>query len=360
MNKPILAAVAVSVSLVLWMVSGLAKDAEISGTTEQEPTKPAKLMQVEVTPSIAQVTSKLVTLQGQVEPFRVVNLRSEVDGRVEALPIEQGQRVKAGTVLLRQQMKFRQALKTQAEAQVAHRQSTLKANLKLHAKGLLADTRIAEEKAALAAAQAQLAQIQYEIDNVNLKAPFNGVLNERLVELGDLVDSGQQVATLVDDATLKITAMVPQHQVGSMAIGQEVVATMINGEVAKGKLTYISATADEATRSYRIEVLVDNAAGKQWVGMSSTLSVPVAELEGHRVSTSVVGLDTAGQLQVKVLEAGDIVKAYPVKIIRTESDSLWLGGLPHQVQLITLGQDFVIDGQQVVGRPSGDKKAAQG
>lgn len=349
MNKSIVAAVAVSVSLVLWMGSGLANDPQAQDN-QQKPAAKRDLMQVEVISSIASQTAQNVVLQGQVEAFRTLSLKAEVDGKVQALPIEQGQRVSQDTVLLQQDLKFRSAERLEAKALVEHHQTLVAGSSKLHKKGLIADTKLAQDKAQLASAEAQLARINYEINNAKIKAPFAGVLNERLVEIGDYVDQGQTVATLVDDEQLKITAMVPQHQLGAMAVGQTVTATMINGDTIEGQLSYISATADKATRSYRIEVRVDNAAHNRWVGMSATLSVPVALVNGHRVSTSVVGLNNDGKLQVKVIEQDDIVRAYPVTIIRTEPDSLWVSGLPHQITLITLGQDFVIDGQQVVSR----------
>ncbi len=356
MNKSIVAALAVSGLLVVWMASGVGQSAPSESNLPdpqlENKVKKNALMQVQYMPLHAQQIDRLVVVQGQVEPFRTLELKAEVDGKVTALNVEQGQRVKAGTTIVTQDLKFRQAQKQQADAQVKYRQNLLKASKKLHKQGLVSDSRLSEDKSELAKAKAALAQIEYEIANINLRAPFAGVINERLVELGDSLAPGQKVATLVDDATLKITAMVPQHQLDAIALGQNVDVELSNGESVTGQVSYISATADVDTRSYKIEVHVDNSAGHRWIGMSATLSVAVAKVAGHWVKTSVIGLNTDGQLQVKAIDKDSKVVIYPIDIIRTEADGIWISGLPSEVNLITLGQDFVIAGQQVVGQNS--------
>jgi multidrug efflux system membrane fusion protein len=351
MNKSILLAISISVALIIWLLTGVLDET----TPEQTSTQPvaqnvASLMLVQTVTSLSQSTSKKILLQGQVEPFRVLSLRAEVDGRVESLVAQLGERVDKNALLIRQALTFRVAQRKEAQAQIKYRKSLLEGSEKLLNKGLASTSKVAQDEALLATAQAQLERIEYEISNVNIVAPFAGVMNQRLVEVGDYVEKGQTVATLVDDAKLKIAAMVPQHQLAALQLGKTVSAKLINGDVATGMLTFISTTAEEATRSYRVEVLVENPEYHRWVGMSATLSIPVSQVEGHKVATSVVGLSTQGQLQVKVLDEQSLVKAYPIEIIATETDGLWISGLPHKIELITLGQDFVSAGQQVIGQ----------
>lgn len=331
--------------LIIWMLSG-SNDApveeEVSQSSEVE-----KLMSVVVKSSDAQLVAKKITVQGQVEPNRVLSLKTEVDGKIIALPLALGSRVKKGDVLAKVSLKTRIAQREQAVANVAYQTQELAATKKLFDRKLESGSRLSLQQANLAAAKASLQQIDYDIKNSTISAPFDGVFDRRYVELGDYLDKGQQVVSLVDDLQLKITAMVPQQQVDGLVLGQDVTASLINGEAITGSLSFISATADENTRSYRIEVLVDNNDHRRLVGMTASLDIPVKEVEGHLVSASSISLDNQGRLQVKAVNEDNEVVAYPVTIVRTDSDKVWLSGLPAHVSLITLGQDFVIAGQTV-------------
>ncbi|OIQ47872.1 MAG: hypothetical protein BM565_04420 [Gammaproteobacteria bacterium MedPE] len=345
MNKSIMLASGLTGLLIIWMLSG-SNDApveeEVSQSSEGE-----KLMSVVVKSSDAQLVAKKITVQGQVEPNRVLSLKTEVDGKIIALPLALGSRVKKGDVLAKVSLKTRIAQREQAVANVAYQTQELAATKKLFDRKLESGSRLSLQQANLAAAKASLQQIDYDIKNSTISAPFDGVFDRRYVELGDYLDKGQQVVSLVDDLQLKITAMVPQQQVDGLVLGQDVTASLINGEAITGALSFISATADENTRSYRIEVLVDNNDHRRLVGMTASLDIPVKEVEGHLVSASSISLDNQGRLQVKAVNEDNEVVAYPVTIVRTDSDKVWLSGLPAHVSLITLGQDFVIAGQTV-------------
>ncbi|MGB1297941.1 MAG: efflux RND transporter periplasmic adaptor subunit [Psychrobium sp.] len=345
MNKSVVMASALTGLLLVWMFSG-SSEAPVE-QTDNDSAQASKLMSVVVKPSEAKLVAKKITVQGQVEPNRVLSLKTEVDGKVIDLPVELGSRVTTGDVLAKVSLKTRLAQREQAIANVDYQKKELAATKKLFDRKLESGSRLSLQQANLAAAKASLQQIEYDIENSTISAPFDGVFDRRYVELGDYLDRGQQVVSLVDDLKLKITAMVPQQQVDSLVLGQDVTASLINGETIVGALSFISATADENTRSYRIEVLVDNPEHRRLVGMTASLNIPVREVEGHLVSASSISLDNQGRLQVKAVDENNQVIAYPVTIVRTDTDKVWLTGLPSQISLITLGQDFVIAGQTV-------------
>ncbi len=331
--------------LIIWMLSGNQEQTvnpQASNISEE-----STLMNVVVSPSTAQTVSKKVTVQGQVEPNRKLSLKTELDGKIAALPVTLGSRVEQGQILAKIELRARLAQREQAIANVKFQQQELAATKQLFAKKLESGSRLSLNEANLAAAKATLEQIEIEIDNATITAPFAGVYDRRYVELGDYLDKGQQVVSLVDDLKLKITAMVPQQQVEHLILGQEVIATLINGEQLSGPLTFISATSDTNTRSYRVEVLIENSEHRRIVGMTATLAIPVNETQGHLVNASTISLDKQGRLQVKAIDDDNKVVAYVVDIVRTDADKIWLSGLPKQLNLITLGQDFVVAGQTV-------------
>lgn len=358
MNRSVIAAFAIVAGLSVWMASGMNSqpDDNIHQTTEHAETPP---MKVQVMHSTAQPVQRLVSVQGQVEASRVVQLKAEVDGRVEQLPVAEGTRVSTGTPLIKLAEDYRSAQLTEAQARLKKAQSDLRASQKLRKRGLQAENQIIADQAAVESARAQLAQIRYQLAHTRIEAPFAGVLNQRNVELGDFVERGQHVAELVDDKRLIVTGQLPQHYATDLNTDQAIAITLVNGEKLSGTLQFISATANPETRSYRVEVSLDNPEHKRLIGLSATLQLPVAELSGHWVPGSALGLDTTGALQVKTLDANDRVENRTVELIRTDKNGFWISGLPDTVVLINVGQHFVGTGEQVIPVQGTQSKEAQ-
>ena len=345
MNKSVMLALALLGLLVVWMLTGLAQEEPVTNTQKSEADQ--ILMSVVVSESNAQPIAKLITVQGQIEPNRIISLKTEVEGKVIALPITLGSRVEAGTILAKLSLQTLLSDRAQAVANLKYQEQELAATKNLFAKKLESESSLSLAQANVEAAKATLDKVNYDIDNTNIKAPFSGVFDRRFVEIGDYVERGHEILSLVDDLKLKMTAMVPQQQVESLSLGQQVTATLSNGEQLTGALSFISTTADAKTRSYRVEIIIENRAHRHIVGMTASLSIPVKEISGHSVSASILSLDNQGRLQVKGIDDENRVVVYLVDIIRTDANKIWVSGLPERVNLITLGQDFVVTGQVV-------------
>lgn len=345
MNKSVMLALALLGLLVVWMLTGLAQEKPVTNTQKSEADQ--TLMSVVVSESNAQPIAKLITVQGQIEPNRIISLKTEVEGKVIALPITLGSRVEAGTILAKLSLQTLLSDRAQAVANLKYQEQELAATKNLFAKKLESESSLSLAQANVEAAKATLEKVNYDIDNTNIKAPFSGVFDRRFVEIGDYVERGHEILSLVDDLKLKMTAMVPQQQVESLSLGQQVTATLSNGEQLTGALSFISTTADAKTRSYRVEIIIENRAHRHIVGMTASLSIPVKEISGHSVSASILSLDNQGRLQVKGIDDENRVVVYLVDIIRTDANKIWVSGLPERVNLITLGQDFVVTGQVV-------------
>ena len=359
MNRSVLSAIAVVAGLSVWMFSGMDSQAEDTAEAplEKETVVPTK---VQVIHSTAKPVQRLVSVQGQVEALRIVQLKAEVDGRVARLPVAEGARVTAGTELIKLADDYRPAQLAEAQARLKKAQSDLRASQKLRKRGLQAENQIVADQAEVESARAQLAQIRYQLAHTRIDAPFAGVLNRRTVEQGDFVERGQQVAELVDDEQLIVTGQVPQHFVNGLQVGQAINMKLVTGESLTGSLQFISATADADTRSYRVEVALENPDHRRLIGLSATLQLPVAELSGHWVPGSVLGLSTEGELQVKTLDGHDRVEIRTVELIRTDKDGFWISGLPEGVVLVSVGQHFVGAGERVdpiLNEQSGEAQA---
>ncbi len=346
MNKSIFLAIAVVVSLGLWMASGSDTTANESVKTDKSEEQ-KKLMKVSVLASRISSVQKFVTVQGQVEAKRTVDVKVEVDGRVSQLPVEEGQRIEKGQSMVVLSADYRLKQLSQAKAVLRQRNSDYAASRKLKKRGLLAENRLIADQAAVQTARAQLAIIQHEVDSAKVLSPFAGVLNERNVEMGDYLQKGNSVGVLVDDTELKVSGQVPQQSVAGLQLNEAVEISLSNGTTAFGNLSFISRVANSQTRSYRVEVTLENPELKRLIGLTASLKLPLGTVQGHLLPNSVLGLDSEGDLEVKLLDADNKVKTAKVTIIRTAKSGFWLAGLAKDITVITQGKDFVSENQEV-------------
>jgi multidrug efflux system membrane fusion protein len=346
MNKSMLSALIVVLVLAVWMISGVASDSS-DKTIKSDAQTVEQIMKVSVLNSKVKTVQRFVTLQGQVEANRVVDIKVEVDGRVANLPVSQGQRVEQGVSLVTLSADYRLKQLAKAKALVKQASNDLSATTKLKKRGLIADNKVIEDQVLLSSAQADLAVIEHEVDSANVYSPFNGVLNSRNVEIGDYLQKGDVIGTLVDDRLLKVTGQLPQQNSANLQLNERVAVNLSNGLATFGKLTYISRVADSVTRSYRVEVSVDNPKLQRFAGLTASLKIPLGSQQGHLLPSSALGLAVSGNLQIKIVTPGQRVKTVDVQMIRTDGNGFWLSGLDHDAQVITQGKDFVSDGQIV-------------
>ena len=244
-------------------------------------------------------------------------------------------------------MNDRQARLARAKAELRVRQADLKSGLSLKTKKLLSENQHLQNVANVVAATAEVKEIEIEIQHTSVAAAFDGVLNELHVELGDYVSPGTPLATLVDDQYITISADVPQQHISKLKNGQKVSATLLNGTQFEGEIFYISSSAQTSTRTFRIEAKAANTMGIKRFGQSARVSIYIGEQLAHKLSPSLLGLNSEGSLQIKGIDQDNRVITQTVEIIRSENDGIWLDGLPKQFNLITVGQGFVSRGDEV-------------
>jgi multidrug efflux system membrane fusion protein len=122
---------------------------------------------------------------------------------------------------------------------------------------------------------------------------------------------------------------------------------LVTGQEVKGRIRYISAQADEATRTFRVELEVANPNNTLVAGVTSEIHLPIEKLTAHYLPMGVLSLDDAGQVGVKTVNGDNQVEFHGVPILRTTPGGVWVGELPETVRVITVGQGFVHSGQQV-------------
>lgn len=347
MKKSYLIAGAILLAVVIWMASGQIGGDDAADTTAGTVAAHAELTQVRAQVFTASPVTREVVFNGMTEPVRSVELRAETAGQVVALPVARGDWVKKGEVLIRLAEDNRGARLREAQALVRQRELEHRAAQRLRDNNLIAETAVAQAQTALESAQAAQGAAELELARSIMRAPFDGVLDTRSVELGAYVREGDVVAHIVDVVPLLVTGTVSEQDVGKLRLGAEGSAHLITGETLRGGIRYIAAAADAATHTFRVELEVANPQHLRTTGVTAEVRIELEPLAAHKVSPALLSLDDKGAVGVKSVGDDGIVAFHPANIIRSEPDGLWLAGLPEQLRLITVGQGFVRAGERV-------------
>lgn len=333
-----------------WLLSGqIEAQDETAVATEAASPGPEEtaLPQVRVRRQAAEPRTAEIVLRGRTAASRVVQVSAETHGTVAELFVKKGTVVEAGAPILRLSSEDREARLRQAKALADQRRLEYEAASKLAEKGYRAETALADARAKLEEANAAVAAMEIDIEHTVIRAPFEGVVDALPVEIGDFLTTGDPVATVVDLDPVLVVGQLSERDVGTVTTGDRGSARLINGSTVSGTVRYISATADEATRTFRLELEVENPDRRIVQGLSSEIRLPVKELPAHLVSPAILTLADDGQLGVKTVSAENVVEFHPVTIIDHGPEGVWIAGLPPSATVITVGQEFVVAGQRV-------------
>lgn len=355
MRKTYLTATFIAVCIIGWIATGLLeeeaaplpqtiseKNAQQRAQAEDRP-----LTTVRVTTSYAVEQDRLTSVRGQTTNERSVVVQSQVGGLVQKRWVERGSVVGQGDVLCEISVEDRDANLKEAMAGLAQAKLDLDGARQLAAKGLQSDAVIAGAEARMAAAEAVVQRRKLEKSRLKITAPFAGVVEDTHMEVGQFVTPGASCVTLVDlDPMLLIGEVSEQHLAG-LKPGLPVTATLSNGDVVAGVLRFVAHVAAPGTRTYAIEALVANPDFSIASGMTAALSIAVEQVKVHQITPALLVLDDEGQSGVRGVTADQRVRFYSVELIAEGNEGVWVSGLPDVVDLIVVGQQTVVAGEQV-------------
>lgn len=359
MNVKILAALALAGGIGAWMATGTLV---VSGSAQEaEVRPPAERLQADAAPFEVRTRrikaverERTLTMRGRTRADALVNVAAETSGRIEERAVDRGDLVAAGDLLCRLDPGVREAQLAQAAAEAAKAQLEFDAASKLQGRGFESETRVAATRAALDAAEAGVAAAEQELERTRVKAPIAGVVQEPLAEIGSMLAVGGVCATIVDADPIIVTGQVSERDILDVEVGVTAIVSLVTGRTVEGRVSFISRTADPDTRTFTVEIEVPNPDDTLRDGVTAEAIIPLAAVEAHRLSPGVLTLSDAGEIGVRVVREDDTVAFMPVQIAMQDTDGFWVTGLPEAVTVITVGQEYVIDGQRVVAVMEGE------
>ncbi|WP_245624831.1 efflux RND transporter periplasmic adaptor subunit [Jannaschia seosinensis] len=343
-SRSIWIAAAILVALLLWMGSGfiLPSAPEIA----QQDTPDAQPPFVMVRESTAEPVVLIFGAEGQAQPDRDTSLRAEASGNVVELFVRKGEMVAAGDPIARLSSARVEADLARAEEELARARREFSNAQELLERGVGTADRVSEARADLAAAQSQVASAEQALEDVSIVAPFDGRLETLTLDEGEFVAAGEQIGRIVDNRPLTVTIQVPQQALSRIEDGQTATVRFITGETREGIVTFVGTSASAATRTFLVEIEVPNEDGAIPAGVSAEIEIPTGEALAHFIEPSIVSLNPEGDLGVKTIEDG-VVQFHPIQIVKAELQGVWAVGLPETAQIITIGQGFVREGEEV-------------
>lgn len=358
-QKSWLISAGIIVTIALWLASGQfgPKGDDIVSTNTADQTTASKNA-VRVRTQSAEEVMRMIVVNGKTAPARVVHLAAETDGRIVRVGAERGSNLEQGDVIVRLDERDRSARLSQAEATVRQREVEYAARERLKSESYVSEAQLQESVALLEAARAEWTRAKLDLDYMTVRAPFAGALQARAVEIGDFVKRGDPIATYVDNRMIIVNANLSEFDARFVSVGDMAEATLATGETVRGRIRYVAPVADEGTRTFGVELEVDNTNGALRVGGTAELRIPAESVLAHRVSPALLTLDDAGNVGVKIISDGGKVEFVVADIALSSNDGVWLVGLPKTATIITVGQGYVASGAIVVAVPESDVETA--
>jgi len=311
--------------------------------------------------SQAQVIDSAVILRGRTEAARQVEVRSETNGLVISEPLRKGARVEEGALLCRLDIGTRDVALAEAQARLSEAQAGLadaeinqRAAARLSQDGFASETRVTaanaavqSARAAVQSAEAGIAAANKEIQRLEIRAPFGGLLESDTAEIGSLLQPGALCGTIIQLDPIKLVGFVPETEVDRVTLGASAGARLASGREVLGTVTFLSRSADPTTRTFRVEIEVDNSDQSIRDGQTAEIYVASDGAPAHLLPQSALTLNNEGRLGVRLVGNDNAAVFAPISVLRDTTEGIWVSGLEEDVAVIVVGQEFVTDGVPV-------------
>ena len=333
---------------------------------------------VKATHTARRAISRFLISNTTLEPIRKVSIHAKVGALVESIQVEAGKFVKRGQLLLKMndqeiRNEYDQARIALDQAALTLEQAGVKAKLSqsefARAKDLLDQklispqeydqTALINETDALSlrvgqqqkeAAAARLAAAKLQLDYTEIRSPISGVITERLIEVGDLVNINQQTFTVEDFTPLWSRIFVPERELSQIRVGQQATLRFqaYPEKTFQGRIQMINPTVDPESGTVKVTLEVLRTKGLLRPGMFGTVYIATETREKALVIPKRAILRERDENYVFLLtDTGVVTKRNVVLGFTEENYAEVISGLEEGDPVITIGQESLNDGYAV-------------
>jgi len=287
-------------------------------------------------------------ISGPVAPVRGTDLSAQESGPVLAILVGKGEAVAKGKIILELERDILKSEMDAAKAALAMQSYNVDKVRQLHEAGKVSRIELLTAESNYAQAKAMAGVLTERYDRAGIRAPFDGVVVDRFVELGQLVIPGQRVVRILDPYTLKLEAYLTDSQVQWITVGET--ATIQLGESrdsASGAVSWVGFEADRMTGKFKVEIEIPNPDLKYHSGVIGRARL------GKNLVSNVVAIPRDAVLPGRVGHTAFVVENDRAILRRLELGAdqglmvVVLKGLAPGEQLVVRGHRDLRDGSLV-------------
>jgi RND family efflux transporter MFP subunit len=276
---------------------------------EDRPTLPT--LEVEIQPVRRATQSAVELVVGTVRPRLQVVIEAKLSGRIEELPVEVGQRVKQGDLIVALGVQEVQARLDQALTRQQQADRDLKRYQQLLAQGAVTQAEFDNMESAQKIADAGVLEAQTMMSYAKVMAPIDGVVTRKHAERGDLASPGRPLVTIEDDSQFRLETDVPEALAARLALGTELGITIPSLElVSTGKVAEIAPSADAGSRTFRAKLDLPPTEGLL-SGQFGRAEIPLPTGKALQVPASAIS--QRGQLEMVFVITNNVARMRIVK-----------------------------------------------
>jgi membrane fusion protein (multidrug efflux system) len=336
---------------------GCGNEGKASGGWEERPVT-VEVMRVEAGPLI-----DVAVFSGQLDAEQTVLVKPEIEGVIQAIAFEQGQSVEQGDVLFRLDHREQTAKLREAEANRSLARERWKRAQQLLTRDASskAQADVAKAEYEIAGARVELARL--ELDRTEIRAPFDGVVGLRLVDLGARVEQDTELVRVDALDRVQVTFAISDIGLPFARTGMKVKAWVrpYPGEKFPGEVFFVSPTLDPRNRRILVKAWLDNSDRRLAPGLFANVDLEIRRVEDALVvPESAVAIDRHGSY-VWVIDENNEASRRPIETdLRERGIVEVVQGLSPGTRIVTAGTHKVVEGKVVkiaekplVGRASG-------
>ncbi|HKK62743.1 MAG TPA: efflux RND transporter periplasmic adaptor subunit [Bacteroidales bacterium] len=290
---------------------------------------------------------------GTIEAVEDAMISPEVNGQISLINVKQGDKVEVNDLLIKLNTEMTQRNINEVKTNLELANNIFKRQKQLWEKEIGSEVQFLEAKNRKESLEARLKTLQSQLEKSYIKAPYSGVIDNILVKTGELASPGKPLIRLVNLDKMKITAMISESFLGTVDIGDTVQISFANYSdwSIKRPISRIGTVIDPITRTFEIEVLLDNPEQKLRPNMLSSLRIQdYADTSALLVPSIILKEDFQGIFLFKAVENGDdyIAKKQYVKPGKTVQDVTKITeGVQPGDNIITQGYNMVSNGESI-------------
>ena len=306
---------------------------------------------IEVQPSDFASSVRLV---GAVDALHDVTLSAEESGVVERFLVERGQRVSRGQAIAKIDDRVLRAQVAEAEASArAARDNYDRRQRLFRDEGIGTEAEFVAAEAQADAAEARAAALRARLERTTVRAPVAGVFDARYVDAGEMVGSGDEIGRLIDASRVKVIGGVPERYAADVKAGgrAEIRLDLYPGRVFEGEIAFVATAVEPKSRTFEIEILLDNPGELIKPQMVAAVELPTRALERVLVvpQDALLRVEDGYQLLVVTEVDGELeAEAREARLGPSAANSVVIeSGLAAGDRVIVRGQQQVDAGDRV-------------